>query len=764
MRTLKYNLVIITLISLFVFNHLAAAGLQWFDGSIDESNEPPGKLLSDNEDYYGECVLTGVEYTYEIAPDKPAENRPSRTGVPGRILLNGRRGKGVGLSKGKQLVVTFDFKRQCVFQEVDVVTPSKQVSLRLEISADNGGNWQTLVDRPLDECPDQELHRLHLPSSPEGRFLRLTMQASGVTLLDEVMAWGDAVNLSETPEDFEPVAKGEYPIGVVYPTITGIGKSAVSDREAFYWVESLTAEQQAQPAVWFPVDTWGSISHQPLMPTADEINQTIKISMARNETENMALALKNTLVSKPVDVEVTMPAITTDQGLAVTNQMLTASIGVMGVIGDRGFGNNLGPIFFQDNMLGNSLMEKYILNGRQIRNFPRLTLHPSAAAVMWLTFTTENAQPGKYVATIAVEGGKPQRIEIDVLDVTLPETFAFVKTYSSNMTSMFPFVNTERARMDLAYALDCGISDFGRMNSQHHDLLLQLAKERNMKVMFSAGHVIPRIYVHNIYCGIWTKPEDFPEDAAASIAAVVQQCVATMQERGLDYDDWYGTTGDEPGHKNMAAVAYVCKLIHQADPKVNVYVNPCYWAGYDKGAVAEDQLVAEDLKEWYGKEVNISMPLFLLLRNRPQTLPSFTSPRFVNAYYYVSGQLDRAEHANEVQKYRKMAWDSLSLGLNGWGFYSYYSPRGSAWNHFDRNPKGEGLQEPSDYSIVYPGLNRVVPTRQSEALRQGKEDWNLLNLLRQQGKQKLVDELIAEYLAGQNTAQLRLKALQSAVP
>ncbi|MDY0177183.1 MAG: hypothetical protein RBT25_09865 [Lentisphaeria bacterium] len=766
MRIISFDLTFwrrLTLGILFLTT-LVQAQLIWFDGSVDENSEPPGKLLSDNEDYFGETVFTGVDYQYSTEPDRPADNRPSRTGQMQRVLLNGRRGKGVGLTKGRPLQITFDFKRECLFNEIDVVSPPQKASILLELSENGVDAWRRLAQLSRDECPEAELQRFKLPDRPQGRFLRLTMQAQKTTLLDEVLVWGDALGLSETPEIFEPVAKGEYPIGVTYPGITGIGKTVVSDREAFYWMRSLRAEQKAQAAVWFQVSTWDSISHQPLLPKPDEIGRRLRVTMPRNATENLALALKNTTVSKPVEIKILNPAVHALEGNVAVATLPTCRIGVMGVIGDRGFGNNLVPIFYEGNMLGNSLMEKYILNGRQIRDFPKVTLHPSSAAVFWLSFNSGDAPAGLYEASIAIEGGEPQIVEIEVLDLLVPETFALVKTYSNNLTTMFPFVHADRVRKDLEYALDCGISDFSRLDFKYAPTLVELAKQRDMKVLYGSSlRLIPSIYVHNIYCGIWTKPEDFPENAAQEVAATVEKCVEQMRAQGLDYADWYGGTGDEPGHKNMAAVAYVCKLIHQADPKVNIYVNPCYWTGYDQGGVAEDEVVAGDLEDWYAKEVNISMPLFLLLQDRPKSFAAFTAERFINAFYYVSGQLDRSEQAAEVQKYRRMAWDSISMGMNGWAFYSYFSPRGNAWNHFDRNPKGEGLQEPSDYSIVYPGYRGVIPTRQSEALRQGKQDWNLLNLLREQGKHRALADLLNEYKRGVDLSELRIKALRYAL-
>ena len=62
----------------------------WWDGSRDEEHAPPGKLLSDNEGYWGDTILTGVDYAYETEPTNPADiwrDDPERFG---RRLLDGR--------------------------------------------------------------------------------------------------------------------------------------------------------------------------------------------------------------------------------------------------------------------------------------------------------------------------------------------------------------------------------------------------------------------------------------------------------------------------------------------------------------------------------------------------------------------------------------------------------------------------------------------------------------------------------------------------
>lgn len=736
------------------------ADLIWFDGSVDPSGKPPGKLLSGNEDYYGEVAHTGMTYSYREAPEAPADNRPNRRGKTGRVLVNGFRGKGVGMKKGRELSVTCDFKGKCVFSEFDIVSKSKKFEAKLELSSD-GRSWTTLFEQSYEQSPEKLLHRIRLEKKPEGRYLRLTMRNPGkVTLLDEIIVWGDVREPSRTAAAIEAPAKGEYPTGVVYPTITGIGKSAVSDREAFYWTDSLSEEQKREKALWFQVSAWGPVSDCPLLPDAREIGRPIRIIMARNEVEHVAMALKNTLVEGKRDLRILQPAVRNAAGGRA--EKISARLGIMGVIGDRGFGNNLGPIFHEGNLPGGELMEKFLLNGRNIRNYPEITLDPASAAVFWFTVDTDNASPGIYRTELCYEGGKALPIEIEVVDVVLPEVFSFVKTYSKPASTMFPFVYADRDRRDIEYMLDCGVSDFTTPTPAQETIIRELAGKQKKKVLFSAGFLIPPKYVHNIYCRIWRKADDFPPGAAEEIARHVKSVVEKMKARNLDYDDWYGTTGDEPGHHNMEAIAFVCRLIRKADPNVKIYLNPCYWTGFDRNAVTDDATVAKDLASWYSECVDLSIPMFLLLRKHPESFRYFSSPRFVNAYYLVSAHLDRSENAAEIQKYRKMAWESFLRNFNGWAFYSFYSPRGCAWDHFDRNPVGEGLQEPNDYSIVYPGPIGFVPTRQSEALRQGKEDFQLLHLLRQQGKTELLSQLMKRYRQGEAPERLRLEALSAA--
>jgi hypothetical protein len=68
----------------------SAAERLWWDGTRESDSPPPGRLLSDNDGYWGPCVLTGVEYSYARPPDSPADTWRDRPERVGRRLLDGR--------------------------------------------------------------------------------------------------------------------------------------------------------------------------------------------------------------------------------------------------------------------------------------------------------------------------------------------------------------------------------------------------------------------------------------------------------------------------------------------------------------------------------------------------------------------------------------------------------------------------------------------------------------------------------------------------
>ena len=191
-----------TLMVFLVFCAVATLGtalqarLLWWDGSITQESSAPGKLLSDNEDYWGDVVLTGVTYLYEGAtPDAPADNRVDRNGRTGRVLIDGNPDKPIGLNAAQPLVAVFDFNRLCTFTEWDICLPKPDaLAITLEFGMpgedDQAITWQTVFVRSLDDSAVSRFFRIALEAQPSGRYVRVTVQGRGVTALTEMLALG----------------------------------------------------------------------------------------------------------------------------------------------------------------------------------------------------------------------------------------------------------------------------------------------------------------------------------------------------------------------------------------------------------------------------------------------------------------------------------------------------------------------------------------------------------------------------------------------
>ncbi len=741
---------VLLLTALVVVSLPCPADLLWFDGSRSAGG-PPGKLLSDNDGYWGDGVLTGVEYTCSPEPDSPSDHWRDQPDRYGRRLLDGRPHGNWWTPIGATgpLAVTFDFKRGCAFTEVDVDTRSNRVALKVEVAANAEGPWSTVAERSRDDCPDQPFHRLPLRQPALGRFLRLTVDAGGLTYVDEVLVWGDAQVSPETPEAYQPVTPAPVASEIASMSIPGIEKTAFSDAVFWEWQRHLGSLVR-QRGVWSQVSTWDSITHRPLLPKVDEICREVRLTMARNEKECLALALTNTSWEKPWQTTVGLSPFRAEGSVSGEARQVAGELRVAGAIGSRNYGVNIGPLFSADNLLPPGLMRRYLTNAAGIERFPQLNLSRAGSVVLWVTVNTQDAPPGRYLARLTCAGGPSVLLRAEVLDVTLPRPRVWLQTWSGT-TSQFPFVHDDRDRREVAYKASLGTTVWNGWPEPGSQAALAREPGRTFFHIWGIGD-----YGHRLYGG-GVDPGKLTAEDAAKIAGMIREHVAKATSLGLSYDDWYVELTDEPGKGNSPAFGALCRLIRQADPQVRIYCNPSFWVG--NGCLPDDDVYAS-LSPWYNECIDVSSPIYLLLYERPKCMTLFGAPRLVRAFYNVCTQSAKSERAAQVQIYRRMAWDAFGYGWNGWGFYSYYAPRGNPWNDFDAEwYTGEDMP---DYQMVYPGPYGPVPTRQSEDVREGWEDYCLLTLLRQQGQDAVVKALLADYAAGGDPSELRLRALQAA--
>lgn len=738
-------------------------GRIWWDGTVEAPAAPLGSLLSDNEGYWGDTVLTGVEYTYEVEPTNPADVWKDQPDQFGRRLLDGRPTGNwwvpVGVN-GRPLVVTFDFRRSCTFTELDVSSRSKTVGLRVETGAAAEGPWRLAFERPRDDSPEQLFHRVRLPEGAEGRYVRLSVDGGAISWVEEVLVWGSVDPDDDTPEDYRPVVAPADETEIAFRSIAGAEKTAFSDAQGWEWQRDL-GDAAKQPAVWSRVPTWDTITDRPLLPSVDKVLDTVELTMARNETECVALALTNTSLEEPRTLTVDLRGFAGRGGRSIPK--LTGKLHVAGAIGSRHFGVNAGPLFEADNLLDDSLMGRYLTNGPTIDAFPRLTLSPGGAAVLWLSVKAGGAPDGLYTAQLRADGCPPVTVRARVLPVMLPDPPVWLHTWSG-VTSQFPFKLTDRPGMapgmalpsldrdvrEVAYKQSLGVTVWSGFPTE--GTVAALARSMGRTVHYVYG--LPDEYVHKGYASQLT-PEDLTDEDRQKIAEHIQGLVAEAESLGMDYDDWFVELWDEPGERNSMLYGAFTKLIREADPDVHIYCNPCFWVG---SGVLEDEPVHEVLGSWYRDYIDVSVPLFLLLDDRPKCMALFDAPRSISAFYSVSTQSAKGGASAQVEGYRRQAWRAASLGWNGWGFYSYYAPRGNPWTDFDRS----WHEDRPDYLMVYPGPRGPIPTRPSEAVREGWEDYRALTLLKQRGKGKLLRELFEGYEAGEALTELRLRALRAA--
>lgn len=729
----------------------AAEERLWWDGTRESDAPPPGRLLSDNAGFYGDSVLTGVEYRYETQPDNPPDCWRDQKDQFGRRLLDGIPAGNwwapVGVKPGVPLTVVFDFRRPCLFGELDVCTRTRKVAIRAEAGDSPDGPWRPAVERPLAECPDRPFHRVALAPDTRGRFLRVAIQGEGITYVEEVLVWGDAEISPETPEAVRPVAPAPVLTGVAFASVPGIEKTALSDAQFWDWQRAL-GETARRPAVWSRLPAWDSLTERPILPGPEEVNRPVEFLQARNETECAALALTNTSMNDSRRVAVGLsPFRSADGGEAPG---ITGSLRVGGAIASRHFGVNIGPLFEAGNMLPPGLMQRYLTNGGAIAAYPEITLTPAGSAILWLSVTTSGTPPGTYTAALTCTGLPPLEVRVRVADVVLPDTLVWLNTWSGT-TSMFPFVYADRVSREVDYKQSLGVTVWNGWPEPGTPGDLARRRGRALYQIWGIGD-----YGHRLYAG-QIDPARLTAEDEQKIAEILRGHAAKAAELGLTYEDWYVELTDEPGKGNAAAYGALCRIIRKADPHVRIYCNPCFWVG---DGVLGDAEVAEVLAPWYRETVDVSVPLYLLLRDRPACYALFDAPRFVRAFYTVSTHSAKSERAAQVEMYRRQAWDAAAKGWNGWGFYSYYGPRGDPWNDFDKD--WYTAENMPDYLMVYPGPRGPVPTRPSEAVREGWEDYRLLAWLREHDPDRARTAL-EEYGRGAAPAELHRRILEDLI-
>jgi hypothetical protein len=178
-----------------------------------------------------------------------------------------------------------------------------------------------------------------------------------------------------------------------------------------------------------------------------------------------------------------------------------------------------------------------------------------------------------------------------------------------------------------------------------------------------------------------------------------------LNDLGYGYENFAFYPVDEPGlehGKNVNRFIKWAKLVRDTDSNIQIYANP----------VAE--VTMEQLQEME-PYVDIWTPMQTNIFPK-EKLDFIHSTKSIFWNYDPS---DNAKHLSPLAYYRGQAWMSWSFGHTGIGFWTYY--QGS--NYWYQPEQG------NDYAMIYEGKG-IVTSKRWEAVRDGVEDYSLLNVLK----------------------------------
>ncbi len=188
----------------------------------------------------------------------------------------------------------------------------------------------------------------------------------------------------------------------------------------------------------------------------------------------------------------------------------------------------------------------------------------------------------------------------------------------------------------------------------------------------------------------------------------VQAWIGHLKAMGVTYDQFAFYPVDEPGLSNGLVDLFItlAKAIREVDPQALIYTDPVGLA------------TMEELKRM-SPYVDIWCPnrSGYLLKEGQDKLAYLKSTGETVWTYECAGN---AKHQSPLGYYRSQAWLISHYGLTGMGFWSYCTSSADPWF------TPEGTQ---DYLLIYQG-NGVVSSKRWEAIRDGIEDYGLLNELK----------------------------------
>lgn len=704
----------------------AAEPIHWSIAGWDDTGAPKGALLTDNPGWWGERVWTGVTYEYEEGhgPNNPRDIAGDNAKVFGRRLLDGRvkgsRHVPVGWNTGS-LAAVFDFKRPCVFNEVDLFMGFGQVrdhEAKLRFSGD-GTNWHEVVTFSASNKFD----RIRLDPPANGRYMRLELKEKGAYpfTLDEVLVWGEGEVSEKYPEDARPaVAEWKFP-----QSIGGNAKTRYS--------EAKFDEFAACASNGVEIVALGPRPDNISWPILGRTPESLSLKMARNETEARFFAVVNaTRETNNVTIAVDGLGGGVSAELLVGGTILTSQrkrklseqekfdLKIKGEVPEEMFDTRYDalPFFSAESKPSEGILSRYVANREQVRGFPSaVPLRPGEAVVVMLRLKTAGAKPGTRRGVL-VAGKVRLPLAVDVVDLTLPDPPVWVYVWGP-FTPQFPFESRTRFERDAQAVVDLGVTQW-RMPAKGTKLEYAMKKRANSWFMspISDGQLFH--YVYN------NKVKELTDAHRKHLDESVARALAKAEAIGIPPERVVFDLPDEIGPGNAKVAGEMAQHVKTNHPAVSVFCNPSFWM---RTGFADATMMTNRLCSWYNDYVDVSVPYRSHLEDKVKRGELFTKPRRVNAQYaHPAGRAGRS-----------ISWSSFRYGMDGYAWWAYYSPTGNPWDIRTWRMWGyEALN-------ALPLENGVAVCPAYEEMREAWEDWRLLTALKEAGKTELLDSLLKEF-------------------
>jgi hypothetical protein len=563
------------------------------DGAV--ATAPKGVLLTPNVDYFGEGVFTGVTYRYEPRQIGKADTDDDDKAFAGKRLFDGVEPGWYSRPAGPTLPlpgsVVFDFKRECDFTEVDVLSEAKPVRFQIEVSADHAA-WKTVYDSGARMISPSVFHRL--PFTASGRYLRLKADSNGTLNIPEVWVWGTA-QMSE--KDYADAGMRSVLDLAGTTGVPGIPATRASDREYATWAAKLKAvHADRMPAVWSNAFPWNSLALQPILPNRALINQPIDAVMCRNESEPVAVYLTNTSSNLMRTLKVTLSAFRDANGGEAGQ--ITGELHVFAVQQSKVFGPTPYALISEHNKPGRDVLRRYCLNAAQIMDFPTIRLPPAGSAILWVKLRTDQCRPGKYSAVLSCQNGPSVRLDVQVVDITLPTPKVWVN-YWAVETNMAPFraVDWVDREAQVRHEMGMTVVDGWPEGGTAAAALYKINPQTLFKIwgMGNYGHKLWAVGHGGLKFGI----SDFTRDMRDDLKNIVRAHANAARLFKLDYSQWFLEAADEPNPMCLPLFGEMAKVCKEADPNVMLYANPCGWLGLPDRQVEDDATMYPAMKDWY---------------------------------------------------------------------------------------------------------------------------------------------------------------------